>query len=170
MTAAVFLSHAALQVPGGHLADRLGPRRWSGAFLLTAALAAAAWVIWIALASHTRRAATPAMHISSLLFRGELWLPGLVQMASFGVAIVTGAWIAVLLGRSLHIPPGEAGTIGSLVLPVGIFARLLVGGPLAGRLVDLTGSFRSSFVALGAFTFITCVAVFFLKNEPSPVI
>ena len=32
LTTGIFLSHAALQVPGGHLADRLGPRR----FVITA--------------------------------------------------------------------------------------------------------------------------------------
>jgi nitrate/nitrite transporter NarK len=227
---------------------------WRGAFFVTAGVAAVAWVIWIVLAPQTRHAATPATRGSSPLLNSELWLLGLMQMASFGLAIVTGAWIVVLLGRSLPIPPAEAGIIGSLVLLLGIVTRplggalrrtiplrplfmvsllmnaagcfalasgshslalavtavillgtgcglpyaalftraaalvpdragaamglvnmlgilmILVGAPLAGRLADWTGSFRSSFIALGVFTLLTCIAVFFLRDEPSPVI
>ncbi len=234
---------------------RLVPRvGWRGAFLVTAGVAAVAWVIWIVLAPQTRHAATPATRGSSPLLNSELWLLGLVQMASFGLAIVTGAWIVVLLGRSLDIPAGEAGIIGSLVLLLGIVTRplggalrrkiplrplfmvslllnaagcfalasgshslvlavtavvllgtgcglpyaalftrtaalvperagaamglvnmlgilmILVGAPLTGRLADWTGSFRSSFIALGVFTLLTCIAVFFLRDDPSPVI
>ena len=64
-----------------------------------------------------------------MLMSPQLWLLGLMQMASFGVAIVVGAWIVSLLGNSFGMPPAKAGLLGSLVLLLGIGTR-----PLGGAL------------------------------------
>ena len=44
---------------------------------------------------------------------------------------------------------------------------ILAGAPATGWLADATGSFRSSFLALGAFTFLAALSVPFLPEESS---
>lgn len=186
-----------------------------------------------------------------MLLEPQLWLLGLVQMASFGLAIVVGAWIIALLGQKLGLPAAEAGMIGSLVLLLGILTRplggiavkrvgvrrllvaslllnatgcfvlasgsnglapaiaavvllgtgcglpyaalftraaalfpgraaaamglvnmvgismILAGAPLVGRVADWTGNFRSSFLALGIFSIVTCAASFLIHPDES---
>ena len=48
---------------------------------------------------------------------------------------------------------------------------ILVGAPLVGHLTDWSGSFRSSFLALGAFSLVACAAVGLVsRDEPSPTL
>ena len=68
-----------------------------------------------------------------MLTHGQLWLLGLVQMASFGLVIVVGAWVTLLLTTNLALTPKSAGALGSLVLLIGIVSRP-IGGYLVGRL------------------------------------
>ena len=190
-----------------------------------------------------------------MLLAPQLWLLGLMQMASFGMAIVVGAWIVTSLERTLQVPAAKAGLIGSFVLLLGIVMRplggalrssmgmrallrasflanaagcfilapgrnalplavaavlligsgcglpyaalftraaslfpsraaaamglvnmlgilmILVGAPLVGHMVDWTGTFRSSFLALGCFSLAACVATTLLtRDEPSPTL
>jgi nitrate/nitrite transporter NarK len=67
---------------------------------------------------------------ASLLGHGQLWLLGLVQMASFGLVIVVGSWITQLLRAEAGLSITAAGAIGSLVILIGIASRPL-GGVLA---------------------------------------
>ncbi len=220
LTTGIFLTHAVMQIPGGHLADRYGPRRvlaaalvlvcagnfgigfagaywqllawkvftglgtgacfvagaryitglyagpglhmaqglyggsvllgsgfvifavphllaafgWRGAFFATATVATAAWLVWIAAAAPLEAARRPAASFRGMFSSPQLWLLGLVQMASFGLAIVVGAWISVLLRTALNASPARAGLIGSGVLLLGIVTR-----PLGGLLVPRTG-------------------------------
>lgn len=76
---------------------------------------------------------------------------------------------AALYTRTAALVPERAGAAMGFVNMLGIL-MILVGTPLPGRLADWTGSFRASFIALGAFTLVTCIAVFCLRDEPSPVI
>ncbi len=101
----------------------LGALGWRGAFLASAALAAAVWMLWIAAAPPVVRAARPAGSFSGMLGRRDLWLLGLVQMASFGLVIVVGAWITTLLSRGFHMELRAAGLLGSAVLLLGIVTR-----------------------------------------------
>ncbi len=216
LTTGIFLTHAAMQVPGGHMADRLGARRmvtialaqvclgnyaiafatsywqllmwkifvglgtgtcfvagaryisaaypgnrahlaqgyyggsvllgsgfvifavprfaaafgWRGGFFVTAAVATAAWLLWVMAAP-----ASSGQHHSPGSFAGmianrQLWLLGLVQMASFGLVLVISSWITTFLRRSLQIDAVRAGLIGSIALMLGIIMRPL-GGVLA---------------------------------------
>jgi len=339
LTTGIFATHAAMQVPGGHLVDRLGSRRiligalawvvlgnfgiafsgaywqllawkiftgigtgtcfvagarythealagprlhlaqglyggsillgsgfvilavpriyaftgWRGAFLTSATVAAIAWIVWIAAAPHVNATALAASPFWRMVTTPQLWLLGLMQMASFGVAIVVGAWIVSLLANTFGMPLARAGLVGSLVLLLGIGMRplggalrrhipvrtllvacflmnaagcfvlgsgghslalaiagvlllgtgcglpyaalftraaalfpgraaaamglvnmlgilmILAGAPLVGHLADWSGSLRSSFLALGAFSLAACAAVFPLsQDEPSP--
>jgi len=206
LTTGIFLTHAAMQIPGGHLADRFGGRRvlawalvivcagnvgiayassygsllawkvfagfgtgtsfvagarylaqvmpppllpraqgyyggsvllgsgfviyavpraadavgWPGAFLMTALVAMAVLVFWIAAAPAPQPRAHPPVSLRSLLGNGELWLLGSVQMASFGLVIVIGSWITQLLRVQVGLTGAAAGALGSLVLLLGI--------------------------------------------------
>ncbi len=335
LTTGIFITHAAMQVPGGHLVDRFGSRRvliyalawvvlgnfaiafsgaywqllawkiftgigtgtcfvagaryihealagprlnvaqglyggsillgsgfvilavpgisvwtgWRGAFVVSASVAAAAWVLWMAVAPRVPSGAHARGRFGGMLVAPQLWLLGVMQMASFGIAIVVGAWIVALLSSTLHMPAAQAGSIGSLVLLLGIVMRplggmlrrrtgirallaasflmnaagclalasnwnslplaigavlligtgcglpyaalftraaalfpgragaamglvnmlgilmILVGAPLVGHLADWSGSFRSSFVALGAFSLIASAATLFVRRD-----
>jgi nitrate/nitrite transporter NarK len=108
----------------------LGAFGWRGAFLASTAVAVAAWVWWVAAAPRPEQAAPPAGTFSGMLGSRQLWLLGIVQMASFGLMIVVGAWITILLKTSFQISLKTAGLMGSLVLLLGIVTRPL-GGWLA---------------------------------------
>ncbi len=220
LTTGIFLTHAGMQIPGGHLADRYGARRvlmaalalvcvgnfaigfssaywqllfwkvfvgfgtgacfvagaryitglfagprlhvaqglyggsvllgsgfvifavpqflaafgWRGAFFATTAVAVVAWLVWAATAAPVQATRRPAASFRGMLSSSQLWLLGLVQMASFGLAIVVGAWVSVLLRTAVNAPPARAGLVGSSVLLLGIVTR-----PLGGALVPRTG-------------------------------
>jgi MFS family permease len=226
---------------------------WRGAFLTSAAVAVSAWILWIVAAPP----APPGKHargrFRDLLRTRQLWLLGMMQMASFGLAIVVGTWITALFGNEFQMAGAKAGLAGSFVLLLGIGTRplggvltrqvgirrllaasflmntigcsalasgghslslavlavaligtgcglpyaalftragalfpgragaamglvntlgivmILVGAPLAGRLADWSGSFRSSFFALAIFSLVACAAVSLIsRDEPAP--
>ena len=64
----------------------------------------------------------------------QLWLLGLVQMASFGLVLVVSAWITTFLRLGLKLEPIRAGMLGSIALMLGIVMR-----PLGGTLVPRLG-------------------------------
>jgi NNP family nitrate/nitrite transporter-like MFS transporter len=113
------------------IAAQLG---WAGAFWSTVSVAVLAFIAWFALASAPRAVVHPPSHLLEMLAHGQLWLLGLVQMASFGLVIVVGAWVTLLLTTNLALAPRTAGALGSLVLLLGILSR-----PLGGRLVGQIG-------------------------------
>ncbi|HXI41491.1 MAG TPA: MFS transporter [Bryobacteraceae bacterium] len=341
LTTGIFITHAAMQVPGGYLVDRLGSRRvlifalawvalgnvaiafsgaywqllawkiftgigtgtcfvagaryihealggprlpvaqgmyggsillgsgfvilavprislwtsWRVAFLVSATVAVCVWIIWIAASPQAPSVARAREQLRGMLLSPQLWLLGLMQMASFGLTIVVGTWIITLLVGTLQVPAPKAGVIGSLVLLLGIVMRplggilrrhmgmrallalsflsnaagcfmlaagwnsfphamaavlligagcglpyaalftraaslfpgraaaamglvnmlgilmILVGAPLVGRLTDWSGSFRSSFVALGGFSLAAGAAVSLVsRDEPATTI
>jgi len=102
---------------------------WRGAFMTSAAVGALAWILWIARAPRVLPGEHRRVPFWSMLSSPELWLLGLMQMASFGVAMVVGAWIVSLLGNTFGMPLVKAGLVGSLVLLLGIGTR-----PLGGAL------------------------------------
>lgn len=117
---------------------------WRAAFLITASVAAGAWLLWMLAATGAARAPHAAGSFRGLLLAPQLWLLGMMQMASFGLAIVVGAWIVALLGNAFHMPPVKAGLVGSLVLLLGILTRPL-GGAIR-RIVHIRPLLAASFV------------------------
>jgi NNP family nitrate/nitrite transporter-like MFS transporter len=105
---------------------------WRGAFFCTAGLAALGAVIWIGLSPAAPQKSHPPARLAPMLAHPQLWLLGLVQMASFGLVVVVGVWITTYLSRSFHLTAREAGRIGSLVLVLGVASRPL-GGVLTPR-------------------------------------
>jgi nitrate/nitrite transporter NarK len=85
---------------------------WRGAFVGCALVASAAWVWWITGASHRRHVVRAAPGLREVAGHGELWLLGVVQMASFGLVIVVGSWITVLLKTRFAVPLKTAGLMG----------------------------------------------------------
>lgn len=226
---------------------------WRSSFLVSASVAAAAWVLWVLAAPPAPRGEPAHGRFRDMLRTRQLWLLGLMQMASFGLAIVVGTWITALLANEFRMPAAKAGLAGSFVLLLGIGMRplggalrrrvgirallaasflmnalgcfalasgghglslagvaigligtgcglpyaalftragalvpgragaamglinmlgivmILVGAPLAGRLADWSGSFRSSFLALAIFSLVACAAISLIsRDEPAP--
>jgi len=105
---------------------------WRGTFFATACLALAVLAAWMLAAPRPPAPPRASGSFAGMLTDPQLWMLGLVQMASFGLAIVAGSWIASLLRNSLGASPARAGLAGSLVLLLGIVTRPL-GGVLAPR-------------------------------------
>jgi nitrate/nitrite transporter NarK len=116
---------------------------WQGAFFSTAALAAAAWLIWVFLTPDPPALTHKPAPLAGMLSNPQLWLLGVTQMASFGLVIVVGVWVTTYLSRSFNLPLATAGRIGSLVLLMGIATR-----PLGGALVPRWGAKRTLQVSL----------------------
>ena len=105
---------------------------WSGAFLTTSAIAGIAALLVAFLVPSLPPKPHPPVQFSELLSHKELWLLGVMQMASFGLVIVIGSWINELLKQELGFSPKTAGATGSVVLLLGIFTRIY-GGILVKR-------------------------------------
>ena len=222
---------------------------WRATFLVSAGMALTAAIIWLAGAPKVTSGAAPPGRFREMFVAPQLWLLGLVQMASFGLSLVVGSWVVVMLTKVMKVPATQAGLIGSLVLLLGIVSRplggmlrrhvgirplfvgsllmialgcfafvstsislgialtavvligmgvglpyaamfsragalfpgragaamglvnmlgiimILGGAPLVGHLADLSGTFRTSFVALGGFSLFVCAAVPFIDND-----
>jgi NNP family nitrate/nitrite transporter-like MFS transporter len=109
---------------------------WRGAFISTACIAFIALLCWVVLAPRPTIKEHPFVKLSSLLLHPQLWLLGLVQMASFGLVIVIGNWITILLKQQLQISNTFLlSALASLVILLGVIGR-----PLGGFLVDKIGA------------------------------
>jgi MFS family permease len=221
---------------------------WRWAFGATSAISLAAFLLWTLAAPGAKSPVHPPVRLASMLADPQLWLLGIVQAASFGLVIVVGSWITMLLRESLGLAPKVAGMVGSLVLMVGVVTRpsggaavsrlgvrrvlassllmtgtgcvllgaahslgvalagillvgagcglpfpalvnraaalypgragaaigltntlgvtmILAGAPLVGQVADWTGSFRSSFAALGIFALAACASSFAIHEK-----
>jgi nitrate/nitrite transporter NarK len=130
----------------------LGWLGWRGAFAGCAVLAAAVWIWWMAAAPPVPKAPPPTSSLREMMRHRELWLLGVIQMATFGLVIVVGTWITTLLKATFQMPLKTAGLMGSMVLFLGIVSR-----PLGGWLLHRTrtraligGSLLLNAVACGA--------------------
>jgi nitrate/nitrite transporter NarK len=81
-----------------------------------------------------------------------------------GLALGCGIPYAACFNRAAALFPGRAGVAMGLVNMIGI-VMILAGAPTVGWLADATGSFRASFIALGAFTFLAALSVPFLPED-----
>jgi len=102
---------------------------WRATFLISAGMVLVAAVIWITRAPHVEFPPSPPGKFVTMLSAPQLWLLGLFQMATFGMSVVVGSWVVVLLVKGMKVPVTRAGMIGSLVLLLGIVSR-----PLGGML------------------------------------
>jgi MFS family permease len=128
---------------------------WRATFLVSAGMALTAAFIWLATAPKVTSGMAPPGRFGEMLLAPQLWLLGLVQMASFGLSLVIGSWVVVILTKVLKVPATQAGLIGSLVLLLGIVSRPL--GGILRRHMGIRPLFIGSLVmiALGCFAFVS---------------
>jgi MFS family permease len=124
---------------------------WRSTFLVCGGMALVAAVIWLAAAPTVEFGARPPGHFHEMLLAPQLWFLGLMQMATFGISVVVGSWVVVLLTKVMKIPATRAGLIGSLVLLLGIVSRPL--GGFLRRHMGIRPLFVGSLlmIALGCF-------------------
>jgi MFS family permease len=100
---------------------------WRATFLISAGMAITAAIVWVTAAPNVSSGTAPPGRLSEMLLAPQLWLLGIVQMATFGLSVVVGSWVVVILTKVMKVPPTRAGLIGSLVLLLGIVSRPLGG-------------------------------------------
>jgi nitrate/nitrite transporter NarK len=100
---------------------------WRATFIVSGGMALTAALIWFAGAPTVEFGARPPGHFHEMLLAPQLWFLGLMQMATFGISVVVGSWVVVLLTKVMKVPATRAGLIGSLVLLLGIVSRPLGG-------------------------------------------
>ncbi len=100
---------------------------WRATFLISAGMAIIAAIIWVTAAPNVSSGAAPPGRLTEMLLAPQLWLLGIVQMATFGLSVVVGSWVGVILTKVMKVPATRAGLIGSLVLLLGIVSRPLGG-------------------------------------------
>jgi len=128
---------------------------WRATFLVSAGMALTAAIIWLAAAPNASSGAAPPGRFREMLLAPQLWLLGLAQMATFGLSVVVGSWVVVILTKGLKVPGTQAGLIGSLVLLLGIVSRPL-GGVLRRHLGIRPLLIMSLLmIALGCFAFVS---------------
>ena len=108
---------------------------WVYGFYTTASIALIALLVWIFFAPSSHPDIHPHVKLTTMLFNRSLLLLGAVQMASFGLSIVIGTWITILLKDNLKLSSGWlVSSLASLILILGIFFR-----PLGGKLLPIFG-------------------------------
>jgi len=127
---------------------------WRSTFLVCGAMALTAAVIWFSAAPVVEFGARPPGRFHEMLLAPQLWLLGLMQMATFGISVVVGSWVVIVLTKVMKVPATRAGLIGSLVLLLGIVSRPL--GGFLRRHIGIRPLFIGSLlmVALGCFLFL----------------
>jgi MFS family permease len=127
---------------------------WRATFLVSAGMALTAAIIWLAAAPDVAVRASAPGKFREMLLAPQLWLLGLLQMATFAISVVVGSWVVVMLTKVMRVPATRAGLIGSLVLLLGIVSRPL--GGLLRRHMGIRPLFIGSLlmIALGCFMFV----------------
>ena len=126
---------------------------WRATFLVSGGMALAAAIVWLGAPSVSFHAVPPG-RLREMLLAPQLWLLGVVQMATFGLSVVVGSWVVVVLIKVMKIPATRAGLIGSLVLLLGIVSRPL--GGVLRRHMGIRPLFIGSLlmIALGCFALV----------------
>jgi nitrate/nitrite transporter NarK len=109
---------------------------WRAPFV-TSLIVAAVAAVFLALGPADSRGARPRPNVDlhgapGILRDSRLYRLCFVYMASFGLSIVLGNWVATLLTRAGGASEAAAGAVGSLILAAGVVSRPL-GGFLARR-------------------------------------
>ena len=128
---------------------------WSKAFLSTAMLALLALLCIAFIAPKPEAKAHPHSSLLKMLSNSQLYLLGIVQMASFGLVIVIGSWITEMLKENFEFSSKLIIPLASLVLLLGIFTR-----PLGGKMVLKFGVRKLFVLSL----ILNALACFFLAN------
>jgi MFS family permease len=127
---------------------------WRATFLVSAGMVLTAAIVWLTAAPDVAATAAPPGRFGEMLLAPQLWLLGLMQMATFSISLVVGSWVVIMLTKVLNVPATRAGLIGSLVLLLGIVSRPL--GGILRRHMGIRPLFVGSLVmiAVGCFVFV----------------
>src|SRR5580692_7252902 len=79
---------------------------WRATFIVSGGMALTAAVIWLAGAPTVAFGARPPGRFHEMLLAPQLWFLGLMQMATFGISLVVGSWVVVLLLGIVSRPLG----------------------------------------------------------------
>lgn len=108
----------------------------------------------------------PLLHLSLILSAGGCFMlalaAGSLTWTALAIALVgTGCGLpyAALFTRAAELFPGRAGAAMGLVNMLGII-MILAAPPMIGKLVEWSGSFQSSFLALGGFSLLALAGTF----------
>jgi MFS family permease len=128
---------------------------WRATFLVSAGMAVMASILWVVAAPDLAPSGAAPGRFREMLLAPQLWLLGLVQMGTFGLSLVVGSWVVVILTKVLNVPATQAGLIGSLVLLAGIVSRPL--GGVLRRHLHIRSLFAISLlmITLGCFVFVS---------------
>ena len=91
-----------------------------------------------------------------------------VMLAILLLGIGCGLPYAALFNKATLLFPGRAGAAMGLVNMLGIM-MILLGSPLLGKLADITGNFKLSFIILGSFSLSALLVSFTLKKETASI-
>ncbi len=128
---------------------------WRVTFLVSAAMALTAGLVWFSAAPDVVFPPAPPGQLHKMLLAPQLWLLGILQMATFSLSVVIGSWVVVFLTKVMKVPATRAGLIGSLVLLLGIVSRP-IGGYLRHHLGIRPLLFISVLmIAIGCFAFVS---------------
>jgi MFS transporter, NNP family, nitrate/nitrite transporter len=108
--------------------------------------------------------ASLALNAAACATLATSYSPWMMFVAIAALALGCGLPYAGCFNRAAALFPGRSGAAMGLVNMIGI-VMILGGTPLIGWVADETGSFRSSFLALGAFAFVVAFSVPFLPEE-----
>jgi nitrate/nitrite transporter NarK len=92
--------------------------------------------------------------------------PAQAAMGVLLLGIGCGLPYAAVFNRAAALYPARAGAAMGLVNMLGI-TMILAGPPLIGHMVDWSGAFQSSFLALGVFTLLAWIATFAIDQHES---
>ncbi len=109
---------------------------WRNALFVCGILGVVAWIVWLWYPKEVRsahRGDQPAEKPALAVRTPAVWMLGLANMGTFGLADAIMAWISVYFINVYGLPLAFAGTLGSMALFGGIFFQPL-GGLLLARL------------------------------------
>ena len=116
-----------------------------------------------------RRTLQAGLALSAVACFNFGWGGGSLARAGAGVFLLgvgCGLPYAAIFNRAAALFPARAGAAMGLVNMLGI-VMILTAPPLIGHMVDWSGSFRSSFLALGAFTAAALLTTFAIHEHES---
>jgi MFS family permease len=118
-----------------------------------------------------RMGVRPLLHLSLALSAAGCFMLALagdsVTLTALAIVIIgTGCGFpyAALFTRAAELFPGRAGAAMGLVNMLGII-MILAAPPLIGKLVEWSGSFQSSFLALGCFTLLAFAGTYGIQKS-----
>jgi MFS family permease len=153
-TTALFVTHLAMQIPGGRAADRFGARR------AALVVGVCGFAVLLSAPPEPRRVlAERELDVPAGILRDRrLYRLAVLYAASLGLSLVVGNWVVELLHRNADVAKGTAGAVGALTLLLGVVTRPLGGWILRERAESMRAAVGLSLAAGAVGTALLAVA------------